>query len=277
MIFGQDPSHRWPSHRNIGSGPDGKLTYAEFQARLQVLDITIPGKVDTNMKPPGSAGNGRPTISDSVQDLMKKGWNRQLDVGNIDPSLRGKEFATAEDPYNSAYNVLAERADKKFHQYRAANEGKWQRFLNDKNKVVQELLENINTLRTEDTNSFLYRQMQQTAGKPKYGLGLSADDISAIKDKASAVPNGRPYTKVDIAMTLSLGWADPNIRAKLQAAGFNELKDVLSWAENLGNASEDIPGPGYTDNNKGHFRALKTWKMALAKTKLDIASLTSCV
>ncbi|KAI1368184.1 hypothetical protein F5Y08DRAFT_335958 [Xylaria arbuscula] len=256
MIFAQNPEAKIKPLRNIGTGPNGKLTYAEFQARLEKIN---------------------------PEELNDRGWNAQLDVTNIDPSLRKEDYLerdrkgkrgskfNSKDPYNTAYNDLVEKAEKKFNQYREENK---HAVVAKKLGIVKEILGRITTLRMEDTSSFLFKQMQQDGSKN--GLGLSADDIVAERDQPSKVTLGPKWDKVNIAETFTKGWANPDIMKKLQATGFKNLKDSIRWADNLGDPGKARSGPPYTDMNRGHFRALKSWKVAFKRINLPVASLQAC-
>jgi hypothetical protein len=276
MIFPQDPNAKWPYRRNIGTGPDGKLTYAEFMARLEKKDPRNADNIIKTMVAPAETTGGKPTIHECAQELMNAGYNKQLQPSEVDTSLMGKNFEVggnaynANDPHNDPYNELIGRADRKFQEYRKKIDTN---FMNSKNKVATSLLEAITTLRVEDTSSWLYHQMQQDSGKQ--GLGLAEEDIVVQKNRASGVPNGPKYNKVDVIETLLNGWVNDGFRAKLKSAGIASFGDFLTWADNLGDPDKRA-SLDYTDLNKTHFRALKTWRMAYSKSKLTLSALKSC-
>jgi hypothetical protein len=82
---------------------DGRLKYHEFMADLEVkLDQGPHGDIDKSLVAPKAEGDGKPTVAEAVDALMKKGWAGNMPVSQV-TSGRSND-----------YPELLGRVDKKF-------------------------------------------------------------------------------------------------------------------------------------------------------------------
>ncbi|OBR12844.1 hypothetical protein CH63R_05140 [Colletotrichum higginsianum IMI 349063] len=299
------PQHRpknkkdkpWPYPRfaNIGDGEDGKFTFGQFQARIQGINWDpkrmLPEDVEkyNSLKAPWSNPDGKtPTIHEVAEQLMELGFNEQLVVAEFDPTLTKERFLeapkkeapkkkakhpslyVAADPYRSPYSYYIERVEEQFQSYRARGGRKHAAILKKNNDLGREILECIVTLRREDVMKQLYTQMQDDLDDDlRRGLEIPKNLIVARLGEPSLVPGGKPYPKLYIDQTMDNAWNDAATRERLEAKGFKSVDQLVDWAKKLGNPAETLP-QRWTKSNLSHFRAAKTWRWALAKSRSSV-------
>ncbi|KAI8235447.1 hypothetical protein K4K55_004256 [Colletotrichum sp. SAR 10_96] len=286
----------FPRYANKGTGPNNKLTYGQFQARVEGLEWAKMLPEDKakyeQLKAPWSDVDGKtPTTYQCVDQLMEMGLNKQLKVTEFDTTLDNKRFSAdykpkrggnpslynKDDPFNSAYSYFSERVEKQFQDFRSKDDPKFKAVIEKNNNLGKELLESITTLRAEDKLNHMYKQLQDgVADEKRKGLGIPKDKIVVESNAPSKVQNGKPYQNINIAQTMANAWADTKTREELQAKGFKNADDLANWANDLGNPDKTQP-QDWSELNKSHFRSAKTWNSGLVKSKMTVAELSKCV
>ncbi|KAF4922467.1 hypothetical protein CGCVW01_v005240 [Colletotrichum viniferum] len=159
----------FPRYANKGSEPNNKLTYGQFQARIEGLEWAKMLPQDKakyeQLKAPWSDVDGKtPTTYQCADQLMEMGLNKQLEVTEFDTTLENKRFSAdcklkrggnpslynKDDPFNWAYSYFSERVEKQFQDFRSKDDPKFIAVIEKNNNLGKELLESITTLRAED-------------------------------------------------------------------------------------------------------------------------------
>ncbi|KAH7096028.1 hypothetical protein FB567DRAFT_514042 [Paraphoma chrysanthemicola] len=270
-IFKQNPKHPWPNNRNIGSGPNGRLTYWEFQVRLQNKGL-IPGTIPTSNDLPSPAGGN---LDNAASGLLSKGYNGQLNIEFLDPSFKGFK-ASKNDPHADSYQAFIDKVEKQYTELRkdSAND---RYFGPARNKQVSDVANKIALLRRLDTQQWIVSYFkkappatEEDKKKGKGGLGLTNVVTRQVN---SGIPVAPTFTQVDVPGTFA-AYTNPDgtLREEL-SKNFANQQALIDWIDNQGNPSSGID---YADGSKSHWRAMKSWKIVQIKAGMTLATLRSC-
>ncbi len=212
------------SYNNKGlTNSNGKLTYAEFQARvgrLPLIKEQIPDLIQPGV-------NGK-TIESAAQDILDAGWGKELPAKEVDPSQKSKNYKEGgknyekSDPFKSDYHDLMEKAEAKISEYRVG--GKFNSVLESRLPRMTQLTKEINILRREDSLDHLTENL----GKDVNNYGLGFDPVHST-EKDSGVPGGNKWKEPDLQKTFDDNWASEAGRARLEGWGFKTKQDFIKW------------------------------------------------
>ncbi|KAJ0166650.1 hypothetical protein CTA2_6437 [Colletotrichum tanaceti] len=200
----------------------------------------------------------------------------------LDPSLTGDRFAPdsstdtgleslydPDDPHRGPYIYFIEKIEKHFQSYRGrrlgdedfrARHGKkvW-----DNHRLGKEIAKTILTLRHESQLLYIYNQIQNDPDdEVSPGLGIPERMIAVPRGPSSRPSwvDGSVFVPAySVRETMSRAWEDNGTREKLEAKGFTDVEELVTWVEKMGDPAVTTPlkwGP----SQMKHFRITKTWR-----------------
>ncbi|CAG1998798.1 unnamed protein product [Fusarium graminearum] len=270
VLLVQNPTFNWPTKRHVGSGPGGKLTYAEFMTDLEQRFGVRDNVVDITLKAPGSDGVGKPSILDASDQLIEKRWLGLLPV----------KFITPDEKTIDNYAKFVSLVDQKFHDIRNTygDQPEWKAFLDEKHERSTKLIAEINAIRIQETEEWIKQQMvtpvrDDKKKKDLFGLALKEEDLVTEHVRTNVPGQTGTYERVRIADTWAANRRNTDFRAALAVAGIKSGRDLVKWAENLGKPGNIGPN---SPANVGHFQSTQAWKSVQRRALASPGGSGSC-
>ncbi|EFR03917.1 hypothetical protein MGYG_06916 [Nannizzia gypsea CBS 118893] len=256
---------------NKGTGPGGRLTYAEFQWRLQGGKTPL-----VNLQSPKTIG-----VYQAADELLKLGWTGILKVADIDLTLKGYK-APQNDPNKKNYMELIDRVEKEYSNYRLSSPGKtYESIFTDTARAtrIADISHAIYTLREEDRHTFI--SDKYIWNRNGLWLAVGPNDQQKLKSKISYVDSsgktiylGDDYTVTDIAKVFATNCPGGKLGPALTYWKWTSAKDITDWLAKLGDASPAVAGqPTSSPEDITHRRVLESWKTVDQKSAMNLADL----
>ena len=268
ILLVQDPKQRWYQKKHIGSGPDGKLTYPEFMSDLQQLFGKHDHTPDNTMQAPDS-GPGSPSFVEASNQLISKNMRGIMKV----------EFLTPDKKNPKDYVRFVSMLGQAFDDVRAkfGDDPKWKSFLDEKHERSQKLLSEIVSIRKQETEEWIRKQMTQDVYGPNnqrlYGLALQPTDLVTERVPTAIPGQTGTYEKVNIAETWRQNRNNDAFKTALETAKIYSQSDLVRWAENLGMTGNVGPN---SPSNKTHYESFQVWKTVYRRAVASMGGSGTC-
>jgi len=184
-------------YRNIGSGPDGRLTWNEFMARLR--NKPLPAE-DMGLSEPGKNDATLESVAKEMMD-NKYIWGAQMNTDVVHPKTMGK---------SKAMDQFVQALDKKLAQWRLTEKDPKQQGDSAPWRKVQPTMSDLKTLSkwiviswSEDmAQEYLPSLLKKDPKSGGLGLGDEKGTI-LFHEKESGLPDNikETYQEVDLAST----------------------------------------------------------------------------
>lgn len=265
MIFRQKNIASRIPFNNKGSGPNGRMTYSEFQWRLQKKGL-IPNSFPTNLPNPMDDPHK------AAKDLLDRGWNGNLLIEDIDDSFNSWS-KPANDPHAEKYSALIDKIEKQYSKFRQNTQTALP-ITGDRYNQFDKLGKAIVRLRQLETQDWVSRYFSgDPSTDPKKAGGLGLKDIVTNEVESNVGQIKEKYKVVDVIATFQKYTnTDGTLKPEL-SKHFANQEAMLKWIDEQGNPNS---GLNYSDSSKSHYRALKSWKTFAIKHGMTRATLMQC-
>ncbi|DAA79023.1 TPA_exp: Uncharacterized protein A8136_2808 [Trichophyton benhamiae CBS 112371] len=249
---------RW--RHNVGSQRDKRLTYAQFQKRLQEGGNPQGGALPMINSP----AEGDPFRS--ARQLLDLGWDGKFSLKEVAPRVK-----------DVTYRGLIAVTEQYYSQYRIDLEKQPWGSANDPVRIarIATITEAIRTLRYQDRHQYI---TDTVTSKKIGGLGLAK--VVAEKLPTALTYEGSPlgpeyYERTDWQKTYNancIGGDDSKPGPELRAIGVTENKKFKEIMFNFGKENDKDSSA----KDKNHLRTLNLWNDVQKKAHKSVEELIQC-